>query len=113
MNEEELSFLGEVSAPHLLITLGKDGARYVGGGLDVSDSGFDDPPLNTTGAGDTFIGTFLAHCLDGLDFLRSEEKCAQVLHFCNAAATIVVGRQGALEVMPTRFEVEQFLKTKG
>ena len=110
VNDEELAFLGEIRTPHLLITLGKDGARYLGGGLDVSVPCYDAPVINTTGAGDCFIGNFLAHCLSGLDFLKDPAQVADVLRFCNAAASIVVGRPGALEVMPTRAEIEQFLR---
>jgi len=111
VNDEELVFLGEIEAPHLLVTLGKEGAQYLGDGLDIQASGFDVPLVNTTGAGDTFIGTFLAHCATEPDFLESETRCAEVLRFCNAAAAIVVGRPGALEVMPTQAEVQAFLKT--
>jgi len=110
VNDEELAFLGKVEAPHLLITLGREGAQYLGGGLDVHAEGFDVPLVNTTGAGDTFIGTFLAHCIQGRDFLGSEAQCADVLRFCNAAAAIVVGRPGALGAMPTRDEVREFLE---
>ena len=111
VNDEELAFLGDIQAPHLLITLGKDGARYAGGSSDVQVGGFNVPIVNTTGAGDTFIGTFLAHCIDGMGFLDSDSKCADVLRFCNAAAAIVVGRAGALGVMPSKTEVEEFLNT--
>ncbi|MCL2578660.1 MAG: carbohydrate kinase [Oscillospiraceae bacterium] len=111
--DEELAFLGEIRAPHQLITLGRDGARYLGGGLDVQVSGFPVEVVNTTGAGDAFIGTFLAHCVHGLDFLKHKAECADVIRFCNAAAAIVVGRPGALQVMPTQAEVRAFLRTRG
>ena len=110
VNDEELTFLGEIQAPHLLVTLGKDGARYLGNGFDMQVNGFDVPVVNTTGEGDTFIGTFLAHCIHGLDFLETESKCADVLRFCNAAAAIMVGRAGALGVMPSKADIQEFLK---
>jgi len=110
VNDEELAFLGDIAAPHLLVTLGKDGAQYLGGGLDVRVNGFDVPLVNTTGAGDTFIGIFLAHCAQGRDFLESEAQCADILRFCNAAAAIVVGCPGALGIMPSQAEVREFLK---
>jgi len=110
VNDDELAFLGEIQAPHLLVTLGKDGARYLGGGTDTQVNGFDVPIVNTTGAGDTFIGTFLAHCTHGLDFLKNETQRADVLRFCNAAAAIMVGRAGALGVMPSKADVQEFLK---
>jgi len=109
VNDEELAFLGEIQAPHMLVTLGKDGARYLGNDLDVCIDGFDVPVVNTTGAGDTFIGTFLAHCIQEPDFLKNETQCTDVLRICNAAAAIMVGRQGALGVMPSKAEVQEFL----
>ncbi|MCL2391438.1 MAG: carbohydrate kinase [Oscillospiraceae bacterium] len=108
-SDDELAFLGEIKAPHLLVTLGKNGARYIGNGLDVHVNGFDVSVVNTTGAGDAFIGTFLAHCVSGLNFLESAAQCADVLRFCNAAAGIVVGQPGALQVMPTKAQVQEFL----
>jgi len=113
VNDEELAFLGKIDAPHLLVTSGRDGARYLGGGLDVHVGGFDVPLVNTTGAGDTFIGTFLAHLVGERGFLKSEAQCTEVLRFCNGAAAIVVGRAGALEVMPSQAEVHQFLEAHG
>jgi len=107
---DELVFLGGVEAPHLLTTKGKDGAEYLGGGLHVCADGFDAPLVDTTGAGDTFMGAFLAHCVRGeMDWAANETVCAEILRFCNATAAIVVGRAGALGAMPTQAEVLTFL----
>lgn len=111
VSAEELDFLGDIQASHLLVTLGKDGARYLGDGLDVCADGFHVPLVNTTGAGDAFIGTFLAHCIREQGLPKDADRCKDILRFCNAAAAIVVGRPGALGVMPSQAEVQAFLET--
>ena len=69
--------------------------------------------IETTGAGDTFMGSMLHHVLKyGLDGLDAE-KLTEALTFANAAASIITTRKGALRVMPKREEVEAFLKENG
>ena len=112
-NSEELAFLGEIEAPHLIETLGPDGARYIGAGLEACAAGFDVLPVNTTGAGDAFIGTFLARVLGAPNWPKDETWCIETLRFCNAAAAIVVGRPGALGAMPSEAEVLAFMREHG
>ena len=54
--------------------------------------------LDTTGAGDCFVGALAAQLADGID-LRA------ALAFANAAASISVQRMGAGPSMPTAGEV--------
>jgi ribokinase len=60
-------------------------------------------PLDTTGAGDCFAGWFAAELADG----RALEEAARR---ANAAAAISVTRAGAGSSMPTKSEVESFLR---
>jgi len=114
VNDDELAFLGgDISAPHLLVTLGSEGAQYIGAGLDVRGDGFNVPVVNTTGAGDTFIGTFLAQLIRDPGLLQDAAKCGAAIRFSNAAAAVVVGRAGALGAMPTEAEVRAFLARQG
>jgi fructokinase len=66
--------------------------------------------IETTGAGDTFMACVLnyviEHNIDGLD----RDNLKEMLTFANAAASIITSRKGALKVMPTKSEVENFLK---
>ena len=59
--------------------------------------------VDTTGAGDTFAGAFIAAILEG----RSFADCGR---FANAAASLCVETVGATEGTWTRAEVEQRLK---
>ncbi|MBR6380876.1 MAG: carbohydrate kinase [Lachnospiraceae bacterium] len=64
-----------------------------------------DRVVDTTGAGDTFCGCVLhfvlQHGLEGL----SDADLGEMLRFANAAASVIIGRKGALKVMPSVSEI--------
>lgn len=66
--------------------------------------------VDTTGAGDAFMGSCLyeiAKCgLDSLD----EERLYHIARFANAAASLVITKKGAMKAMPDRETVEAFIK---
>jgi fructokinase len=90
-------------------TMGKEGSRAYYDGKICSVSGFKANTIETTGAGDTFGGCALNYLLErGIDGLK-EDNLKELLTFANAAAAIVTTRKGALNVMPTRAEIEDFI----
>jgi len=82
----------------VVLTLGERGACYARGGTRLFQSSFPARAVDTTGAGDTFTGYFLA------DVLRGEpvERC--LAHAARAAA-LSVSRPGAAASIPRRAEV--------
>ena len=101
----------------MMLSLGKDGSRAFYRTVKAADiisvtvpAFIQEGTIETTGAGDTFMGSMLHHVLlyglDGFD----EEKLVTALTFANGAASIITTRKGALRVMPKREEVEGFLK---
>ncbi len=88
--------------PVLLITEGARGVRCWAGTREVRQEAFDVEPVDTTGAGDTFLGYILA----GLDRGR---PVSEALRCAAAAAAIQVTRPGAAEAIPTAAEVDAFL----
>ena len=62
--------------------------------------------VDATGAGDVFRGAFIYALLRG-------DSPVDTLRFANAAAALSCMREGALDSVPTRREVEEFLKGKG
>ncbi len=92
-------------APALLVTEGRDGARCWTAEGEVRQPAFDVVPVDTTGAGDTFLGYFLA----GLDRGR---PVAQAMRIAAAAAAIQVTRPGAGEAIPAAAEVDAFLAAR-
>ena len=107
VNEVELAQLEaamSISGVARLVTLGSRGAYYEDAqGARTEVEAFSVTPVDTTGAGDTFLGAFLAK----LDAGQSIEKC---LTWASAAGAMQVTRPGAATVIPTASEIEDFLK---
>ncbi|MGI3184977.1 ribokinase [Nioella aestuarii] len=85
-----------------LVTYGSRGAAYLAGEDVTRVEAFAVTPVDTTGAGDTFLGFALA-ALDA----RQEVEAALIR--AAAAAAIQVTRPGAAEAIPTGDEVDAFL----
>lgn len=100
--------------PLILVSMGKDGSRAYYKDRIVEAAPFlTDRTVETTGAGDTFMGCVLSTILEkGLEHL-TEDQLDQMLLFANAAASIVTTRKGALKVMPEKKEIEQLIQSKG
>lgn len=104
----------EFHIPLILLSMGKEGSRayYQKNGRDMiveAEAFLQETTIETTGAGDTFMGSCLHFILEnGLEEL-SVERLGKMLTFANAAASIITTRKGALRVMPERKEIEQLL----
>lgn len=99
--------------PLILLSMGKDGSRAYYENTRVEVLGFlQEDTIETTGAGDTFMGSCLHFLLEkGLKDLR-EVDLREMLTFANAAASIITTRKGALKVMPTVDEVEALIRER-
>jgi len=88
-------------------TLGKEGSYALYNDIVVKCDPFLNPnTIETTGAGDTFMGSLLNSVLDtGIDNY-TESSLTEMLRTANAAASIITTRRGALKVMPTLAEIE-------
>ncbi|MGP3964898.1 ribokinase [Nonomuraea sp. 3N208] len=86
-----------------VITLGSEGALYGSrSGERVRVPAVEVKAVDTTAAGDTFVGA--------LAVARAEQlPVADALRFASAAAALSVQREGASTSMPTRWEIEDFL----
>jgi len=98
----------DVPVPNMLITLGARGARWrdQGTGEVTEAAAYPVEPVDTTGAGDCFIGYVLA----GLD--QGMERGA-ALRLGTAAAALKVTRAGTADAIPARDEVDAFLESHG
>ncbi|MCA1526344.1 ribokinase [Bradyrhizobium yuanmingense] len=86
----------------ICVTLGKRGVLALAEREEISVAGRVVKALDTTGAGDCFVGALAAQLADGAP-LR------EALTFANAAASISVQRMGAGPSMPTGAEVAAIL----
>ena len=88
--------------PHaaILFTLGGDGSLYARGGERIGTPAQSVEAVDTTAAGDTFIGYFLAELVAG-------ESTRQSLTLATRAAALCVTRPGAAVSIPRRHELEE------
>ena len=96
--------------PLILLSMGKDGSRAYQDGLRVEVPAFSMPnTVETTGAGDTFLGGVLHSILEKGWRPYSRLELTRMLRFANAAAAMITTRKGALRVMPTREEIQRII----
>ena len=86
----------------IVLTLGKDGAVYADAEQKHFQPIFKVQAVDTTAAGDTFTGYFLAGLLDGM-------PVPQILKMSAKASSIAVTREGAVPSIPYRSEVMEAL----
>lgn len=87
----------------IVLTLGKRGVIYADREKQLSHGVFDVPVVDTTAAGDTFTGYYLAGVLEDGDV-------SSALRIASAASSLAVSRHGAACSIPTREEVGGFLE---
>ena len=93
------------------VTLGGDGSFLMTREETVFAPTFNEiGPVEKTGAGDTFFGTFLLSVLENELSIPCEKDAFYALRRANAAATLITTKKGALKVMPEREDVENLMK---
>lgn len=114
LSEEKVDFLDENSIfnsvrkiknknQSIIITLGKEGVVSFINDTIVRIEARKVKPVDTTGAGDCFVGALAAK-------LSNKVSLADAIEFANVAASICVTRQGAGASMPTLNEVNSIYK---
>ena len=88
-----------------VLTLGDKGSRYIKGDEVYAQDIFKVKTVDTTAAGDTFSGYFIAGMAKGLTPQENLRNAA-------AASAIAVSRPGAAPSVPTVAEVKEFLENR-
>lgn len=83
----------------IILTLGERGSVYAKGDVRVKQGIYKVPVTDTTAAGDTFTGYYLASIIQGLSVKKALNMAAK-------ASAIAVSRKGAAPSIPQREEVE-------
>ncbi len=86
----------------IVLTLGKDGAVYAYKEERYAHPIFPVKAVDTTAAGDTFTGYFLAGLMEG-------REIPEILRRSSKASSIAVTRPGAVQSIPYKQEVEESL----
>ena len=117
-NESELSLLSGLNSleasirmllsrgvQRLIVTLGGDGAILATPQQQIHVPAFCIEPVDTTAAGDAFLGAFTVALSEGADLREAARRG-------NAAGALTATKPGAQPSLPTRQELEQFLRTR-
>ena len=106
--EEGSRRLWQQGAALVLISRGEHGAYYRLGELTGELPAYRVPTVDTTGAGDAFMGAML-HRLRGMTRRDVEtldrEPLEDVVDFANAAGALATTRTGAIAIMPTHADI--------
>ncbi|MBN6203961.1 carbohydrate kinase [Staphylococcus saprophyticus] len=107
-------FQGHVQA--VIYTKGAEGAAiYLKDGTTIVEQGYKVKAIDTTGAGDAFIGAVISRLLDSnerdiIQLLKNEGHA--ILEFSNYVAAIVTTQYGAIESIPSLDKVKEALNIK-
>ena len=94
----------------ILLSLGKDGSKVYFQDKTVEVKAFIlENTIETTGAGDTFLGAVLHYILKNGWKNYTEFELKEMLSFANAAAALITTKCGALRVMPSEDEILKLL----
>lgn len=109
-----LNVMKEHNVTVAVLTLGGDGAEVFYDGNSYVIPGFKvDHVADTTGAGDAFWGGFLSYILNqgikSVDELDAE-ILKKAVKYGNVSGSLSVQQKGAISSLPTREQVEKFLK---
>lgn len=94
----------------IIYTKGTNGAEFITKERVIFSPSFKVSAQDTTGAGDSFIGSLLYQVAEGEHSLEelvtlSEEKVQEILTFSNATAALTVCKKGAIGALPLKEEV--------
>jgi ribokinase len=99
-------FLAEMGPRAVILKLGERGCFYRDSGTELFSAAFSVTPRDTTAAGDVFNAALAVALAEDL-------AIEDALRFANAAAAISVTRAGAQASVPSRAEVDHFLRDAG
>lgn len=89
----------------IIVTVGKKGVLAQTPSGTISLDAFDVDTVDTTGAGDAFVGAFATALMD-------DEGVGDALEFANAAGATATTSLGASSSLPTSEEIQQFLRSR-
>ena len=98
--------LGKLGVKNVLITLGTDGSASVSKGMFRRVDPVPAAAVDTTAAGDTYVGAFVTRLSEGAEIETA-------MHFASTASALTVTRRGAQCAIPLRAEVEAYAKEQG
>ncbi|KAI5569903.1 hypothetical protein BDE02_12G108700 [Populus trichocarpa] len=94
----------------LIVTEGSEGCRYYTKEFKGRVPGVKVKPVDTTGAGDAFVGGMLSNLAFNLNLFEDEKLLREALLFANACGAVTVTERGAIPALPTKEAVLKLLE---
>ncbi|CAN1265068.1 Probable fructokinase-7 [Linum perenne] len=94
----------------LIVTEGSQGCRYYTKEFKGRVQGVKVKPVDTTGAGDAFVGGLLSSLASDSSILKDEKRLREALYFANACGAVTVTERGAIPALPTKEAVLKLIK---
>ncbi|QIK70418.1 ribokinase [Erysipelothrix sp. HDW6C] len=101
--KEAAAYFIKRGVKHIILTLGGDGSYYIDAENEVSVSPYKVDVVDTTGAGDAYIGTLIYG-------LAHEFSVQKMLEYASAAGALACTRKGAQSSLPVLTELETFIQ---
>ncbi|PHT46403.1 Fructokinase-2 [Capsicum baccatum] len=98
IDDESAMSLWHPNLKLLLVTLGEKGCNYYTKTID------------TTGAGDSFVGALLTKIVDDQAIIQDEARLKEVLRFACACGAITTTKKGAIPALPTEADALTLIK---
>lgn len=124
ISEEELTFLtgqsnietgldwlqARYQIPVMIVTLGGDGALVrLADGDEFTVAGFKAKVVDTTGAGDAFVGGLLASLIQ-TNTWNQKETIIKAVKNANGCGALAVTAKGAMTALPTKVQLDAFIE---
>ncbi|GMH18410.1 hypothetical protein Nepgr_020251 [Nepenthes gracilis] len=94
----------------LLVTEGSEGCRYYTQNFRGRVTGVKVKAVDTTGAGDAFVGGILSILASDITLYQDEKRLRRALLFANACGAATVTQRGAIPALPTREAVLELIR---
>ncbi|KAI5006979.1 hypothetical protein ZWY2020_046927 [Hordeum vulgare] len=94
----------------MLITLGDQGCKYYTKDFRGAVPSYKVQQVDTTGAGDAFIGSLLRKIVQDPSALQDKKKLEAVIKFANACGAITATKKGAIPSLPKEEEVLRLME---
>ncbi|GLQ71252.1 aminoimidazole riboside kinase [Vibrio penaeicida] len=107
--DKGLESLEHLNLPLVIVTQGAKGALVVHEKRQTMITGKVVSPVDTTGAGDAFVGGLLTYLAKSKDW-NKQDNIAQAVSWANGCGALATTQKGAMTALPTIDALDEFIK---
>ncbi|XP_076956532.1 putative fructokinase-5 [Bidens hawaiensis] len=108
-NEDAVKSLWHDGLKLMVVTDGEKGCRYYTKNFKGKVPGYSVKAIDTTGAGDSFVGSLLVSMSKDSSIFTDEAKLKQALAFSNACGAICTTKKGAIPALPSVCDAQSLM----